>query len=228
MKYDTPFASRFKALRERIGVSQNEMAEKLGISQQSVSFYEKGERLPDFYVLNRICNETNCSIKYLFGYQDAMSDQNEALCNDLGLSEEALYAIRILNSNEKTILDRLLKLTSFGALISCIRYAVTCFDLYTEPVTRSFEWDHRAYMCNRIFDDVMDELYDQCIRSLEPEDQVNYRKAIEEELSKRQNHGTWDKKVKVPIATYEKDPQDHLTKFKFFKAMMQNIQAEEN
>ncbi len=77
VKHDSLFASRLKALRERMGISQKEMAEKIGVSRQSVNYYENSERVPDFYVLNRICNETNCSIKYLFGYQEAMRDQDE-------------------------------------------------------------------------------------------------------------------------------------------------------
>lgn len=225
MKYDTPFALRFKVLREKLGASQSEMAERLGISQQSVSFYEKGERLPDYYVLNRICNETGCSIRYLFGYQESMSDYNDDWHKDLGLSDEALHFIRVLPDKEKEILDNLLNSTAFEALLSVINYAFSLTELQTDPVARSFNWDHGAYMCSRVFDDVMDEQYDRMLAALPPEERANYNKTIENESRERQNSGVWEKKVRLSPVQFSKDPRNHLMRFKHFKTIMQGIKG---
>ena len=38
------FAVRLKALREELGMSQNQLAKELDISRGSISFYENGQR----------------------------------------------------------------------------------------------------------------------------------------------------------------------------------------
>jgi len=51
-------------------MSQLELAEKLGVSQQTVSKYEKGTREPDNATLVRLSEIFNCSIDYLLGRTD--------------------------------------------------------------------------------------------------------------------------------------------------------------
>lgn len=224
MKYDTPFASRFKALREKIGVSQSEMAERLGISQQSVSFYEKGDRLPDYYVLNRICEETGCSIRYLFGYQEAMSDYGDEFHKDLGLSDEALHFIRSISVEEKEIFDNLLRSTAFEVLLHVINYTISLSGSQTDPVSKSFEWDRGAFMCSRVFDDVMDEQFDRMLALLPPEERAKYNIAIEQESRERENSGVWAEKVKLHPVQYNKDRMNPLMRFKHFRTIMQDIE----
>lgn len=43
-------AENLKANRERIGISQSELAGIVGISRNQISDYESGERIPRFYV----------------------------------------------------------------------------------------------------------------------------------------------------------------------------------
>ena len=51
--YDEPqqmFASRLKSLREASGLSQADLAEKLGVSRGSISNYEKLYQNPGHYI----------------------------------------------------------------------------------------------------------------------------------------------------------------------------------
>ena len=57
-------------LRKEAGMSQFELAEKLGVSQQTVSKYEKGTREPDNATLVKLSEIFNCSIDYLLGRTD--------------------------------------------------------------------------------------------------------------------------------------------------------------
>lgn len=57
-------------LRKEYGWTQAELANKLNISQQAVSKYEKGERDPDIDVLLRIANIFNVSTDYLLGLSE--------------------------------------------------------------------------------------------------------------------------------------------------------------
>lgn len=56
------FAKRIKALRERLGLTQMEFAEKIGISQPSVTMYESGLREPSWEAVQKIV--TGLGIQY--------------------------------------------------------------------------------------------------------------------------------------------------------------------
>ncbi len=48
--------SKIKELRERSGMTQTDLAEKIGVSKSMVSAYEKGIRNPSFKVLYQLCD----------------------------------------------------------------------------------------------------------------------------------------------------------------------------
>ena len=58
---------RIKMLREKLGISQYELAQKVGISQVCLCRYETGERSPSYQILKRIANELDCTVDYLIG-----------------------------------------------------------------------------------------------------------------------------------------------------------------
>jgi transcriptional regulator with XRE-family HTH domain len=59
-----------RKLRQQKGISQFELAEMLGVSQQTVSKYEKGTREPDNATLIRLSKIFNCSVDYLLGHTE--------------------------------------------------------------------------------------------------------------------------------------------------------------
>jgi len=64
------FANRLKAERESNGWTQEQFAELLGVSNGTVSGYERNYREPDFDTLIKIAKQLNVSIDYLLGYSD--------------------------------------------------------------------------------------------------------------------------------------------------------------
>ena len=54
MEYLSNFSRLLKELRESKGLKQAELAEKLGVSRGSISFYENGDRVPDIEFLGTI------------------------------------------------------------------------------------------------------------------------------------------------------------------------------
>ena len=61
------FAERLRLLRQKRGLSQQELAKKLGISNSTVSMYERGERSPDLEMLELIGDFFNVDTDYLIG-----------------------------------------------------------------------------------------------------------------------------------------------------------------
>ena len=64
------FQNIFKRLRSSCGLTQAEMAEKLGISRSTIGMYETGAREPDFETLEKIADFFNVDIDYLLGRTD--------------------------------------------------------------------------------------------------------------------------------------------------------------
>ena len=61
------FDKILKLLRSEKNMSQQELADALGISKSSINMYERGERQPNFEVLETIADFFNVDIDYLLG-----------------------------------------------------------------------------------------------------------------------------------------------------------------
>lgn len=62
------FANRLRELRIAKKLSQTELAEKLGVSRGSISFYENGERTAAIDFIYKIAQFFNVSTDFLLGY----------------------------------------------------------------------------------------------------------------------------------------------------------------
>lgn len=61
------FGDRLRSLRTERGLSMLDFANQLGISKSSVNMYERGEREPNFEVLETIADFFNVDMDYLLG-----------------------------------------------------------------------------------------------------------------------------------------------------------------
>lgn len=68
------FAERLKKLRENKGLTQQELAELLGISRSAVTKYETGERFPDEAMLKKIAGVLGASLDTLLGHDSGAPD----------------------------------------------------------------------------------------------------------------------------------------------------------
>lgn len=116
---------RLKELREELGASQSALADKLGISQSALGYYERGERLADANTLSKMAEVFSVSTDYLLGRSDAKKPENEDIAKRLGLSEKAIETLektfRIDNKNSFTLaLNTLVE--DFSLLFSISEY----------------------------------------------------------------------------------------------------------
>lgn len=71
---------RIAVERKRLKLSQLELANKLGVSQKSISKYERGDRRPTYETLTAMAKLFDVSVDYLLGNSDSRISTN--CCND--------------------------------------------------------------------------------------------------------------------------------------------------
>jgi repressor LexA len=65
------FADRLRRLRREQGLSQNALADLIGISKSSINMYERGEREPGFATLSALCEIFHTDMNDLLGGAEA-------------------------------------------------------------------------------------------------------------------------------------------------------------
>lgn len=78
--------NRIKELREKRGISQEELANEVNLSNQVISFYENGKREPKIEKWQKLADYFNVSVPYLQGYVDEYIE-----INDLNDKEQDAY-----------------------------------------------------------------------------------------------------------------------------------------
>ena len=84
------FENKIKELRIESGMTQKQLAERLGVAKSVVSYYEHGERFPSYDVLIKLSQIFHVTTDYLLNVEhDRMLDVS-------GLNEEQINAINNL------------------------------------------------------------------------------------------------------------------------------------
>lgn len=99
--------NRIKELRIEKNISQNDLAELLNTSQQSISFYETGKRDPDTKTLEILSGYFKVSIDYLLcksnirSPQKLLDDYNSLSEDSKKQLEEYIELLKIKDAQEK-------------------------------------------------------------------------------------------------------------------------------
>ena len=64
------YGDRIRTLRKNRGMSQEKLADILGVTKQTVSQYERSVRKPDVLTIEALCDIFNVSADYLLGMAD--------------------------------------------------------------------------------------------------------------------------------------------------------------
>ena len=70
------FGKAFSNLRKNADMTQNEVADKLNLSRQAVSKYERGESFPDISVLVSVADLFNITLDQLIGYGEPTNGES--------------------------------------------------------------------------------------------------------------------------------------------------------
>lgn len=70
----SPFPSRLRNLMETRGVTQQELAEAVGVTRQSISMYAGGQTVPDIYTVQLIADFFKVGVTALLGDQSMIRE----------------------------------------------------------------------------------------------------------------------------------------------------------
>ncbi len=82
------FGSKLKELRTSQKLTQQQLADRLGVAKSVVSYYESGDRYPSYDVLVRIAHVFHTSTDYL------LDVSRENVIDVTGLSKEDIAVVR--------------------------------------------------------------------------------------------------------------------------------------
>lgn len=90
------FKDRLKEAMNIRGINQRQLAEKIKVTPQSISYYYNGSRLPDANVLRDIAKALEVSADYLLGMSDVTSTNIETkeISRITGLTEHSIARLR--------------------------------------------------------------------------------------------------------------------------------------
>ena len=66
--------TRLKELREKLGITQEALANKVGVTRQTILFLEKGKYNPSLRLAYKISRVLNASIEDVFSFEDEIAD----------------------------------------------------------------------------------------------------------------------------------------------------------
>ena len=93
--------------RKKSGLSQAELAQKIGVKNSTVSSWERGANAPDIETLFSICKLFNVTVADMFGCDTV--DYNDKLTVH-GFEKDLVISYRKADEVDKTIVRRTLKL----------------------------------------------------------------------------------------------------------------------
>ena len=125
------FQEKLVALRKGKGMSQEQLAEKLGVSRQAISRWESGESTPDMLNLLGLCECFQVSSDYLL-HDDYESDEDIPLVKQ---KEEEIVEVKLKKKNMHLIAAICFTISVFCSLMGLVnstngvQLGLSCFTL---------------------------------------------------------------------------------------------------
>ena len=79
-----------KTVRKNKGFTQEDLANRLHVTRQTISKWEKGYSVPDADMLAKLAEEMEVSVGELLGAEEISSEKNDALADQLARINEQL------------------------------------------------------------------------------------------------------------------------------------------
>ena len=95
------FPTRLRELRYKKGISQQALANTLGLAKSTVGYWENGDSLPDAQSLSALAELYGVSADYMLGRSDVKSTEmsTQEICDSTGLQEETVERLMELRQS---------------------------------------------------------------------------------------------------------------------------------
>jgi len=100
------FGKRLRQIRKQNNLTQQELADKVGLTKTSISCYESGTRTPTLDTLIDLANELNVELNYFLGAEHYMVASDD-MTYGFNLAKDEIVLIRELR-NHISLYERLL------------------------------------------------------------------------------------------------------------------------
>ena len=67
MEIQQAFPERLRLLRQSLGLTMEQFANRVGVARPTMQLYEGGQRVPNIVIFGKICDGAPCSPDYLLG-----------------------------------------------------------------------------------------------------------------------------------------------------------------
>lgn len=196
---------RIKFLRKEWDFTQNELADKLMVKRQIISYYETGERIPCAEDLVRLAGIFSTTTDYILGLTDVIYGDIEmrTICDFTGLNETSINILRDAKNGESEVYNQLIHSVPKAIISFMERYKsfLRNKNEILELVNKEYEKALKDSSIKRLNDDVdikVDEL-----RGID----------WELELNKFSLHHQFDKYVDSFVYEEKKSFEENLKKF---------------
>lgn len=88
------FGNRLCEARKRKKFKQSQLGDLIGVSDQTISDYECGNREPSFLTLKKICDVLECDFRYLTGEIDSFTPNIQSASEETGLNEKTIDELK--------------------------------------------------------------------------------------------------------------------------------------
>mgnify|MGYP004589926473 CR=1 FL=1 len=107
-KYNSPFATNIRSLMEERGITQDELAQAVGRTRQTISQYVNGISEPGYDTLVKIADFFNVSADFLLGRTDAKTTDSttQSIVRSTGLSEHSVARLLTVARTEGHLFSR--------------------------------------------------------------------------------------------------------------------------
>lgn len=161
-RYNAVLPTRLRTIMESLHITQQNVADAIGKSRQTVGFYTTGVSAPDWETITDLAKYFNVSADWLLGLSDFTNPRTANLTvEDIGLSERAATILQSesnqIDRSKLIVLNYLIENTSFWEKISSY-FAFSTYDIAQERPFSLLPFDKRNMDARLFFADIIENL----------------------------------------------------------------------
>ena len=152
------FATRLKKLREISGLNQTQLADNLGVSRGSISYYENCERVPDIEFLDKVSAFFNVSVDFLLGYSENIHKSYTEAGAVTGLSDKAIDILR-REYVDTDLLNEIIEDENFVKFLELFGYYCSAYNgfrgIYMKHI---YSNDYFTYLLTKLLMEILENI----------------------------------------------------------------------